>query len=50
MKHGQLDENGECVLSGLKPDQCAGCRGNTGEDSIPSTTWKSPVAARWGDQ
>lgn len=45
MKHGQLDEDGLCVMSQLRPHECAGCRGDVGS-GIPSATWKAKPAPR----
>jgi hypothetical protein len=43
MKHGQLDEDGRCILSGLKPGECAGCQ----DDEAELSSQRVPVEIHW---
>lgn len=40
--HGALDEDGRCVMSGLLPRECGGCRGSA-EPLDLGPTWGDAV-------
>lgn len=51
MKHGDLDDDGRCVLSGLKVEDCSGCRKDSQSNNIPSATWPvKPLKLLWNQE